>query len=126
LPALLAAAEAASDDAGLGEEGRFAVRLAVEELCSNVIEHGYGTQAPGELTLRLAVGPDGLAVTVADRAPLFDPSQAPAPDLSSDWLERRVGGLGVHLVRHVMDELRHEPRPGGGNLVTVVKRRRAG
>jgi serine/threonine-protein kinase RsbW len=125
LPRLLAAAEAAADAAGLGDEGRFDVRLAVEELCTNVIKHGYRGGPPGELTLRLAAGPEGLTVTVADRAPLFDPAKAPAPDLESDWSERRVGGLGVHMVRQVMDAVRHEPRPGGGNVVTIEKHRKA-
>ena len=125
LPRLLAEAEAASEAAGLGPEGRFDVRLAVEELCTNVIRHGYGDGAPGELSLRFAPLPDGLRVTVSDRAPLFDPAAAPAPDLESEWSERRVGGLGVHMVRQVMDVVRHEPRPGGGNLVTIEKRRKS-
>lgn len=123
LPALLAGADAAAAAAGLDETERFDVRLAVEELCMNVIKHGYGAGAPGEITLRFDVRPDGLAVVVADRAPLFDPAQAPPPDLASDWRERRVGGLGVHMVRQVMDRVSHAPRPGGGNLVTIEKRK---
>jgi serine/threonine-protein kinase RsbW len=124
LPRLLAAAEEACVAAGLEEAGRFDVHLAVEELCMNVIKHGYKGLPPGELTLRFGVGNAGLTVTVADRAPLFDPVGAPAPDLESDWSERRMGGLGVHMVRQVMDAVRHEPRPGGGNVVTIEKRRR--
>ena len=66
-----------------------------------------------------------MTVTVADRAPLFDPAGAPAPDLESSWSDRRIGGLGVHMVRQVMDAVRHEPRPGGGNVVTIEKRRQS-
>jgi serine/threonine-protein kinase RsbW len=121
---LLDEAEAAAGAAGLGEEGRFDVRLAVEELCMNVIKHGYRGLPPGELTLRFDAGAAGLVVTVADRAPLFDPADAPAPDLESDLMTRRIGGLGVHMVRRVTDALHHEPRQGGGNLVTIEKRRK--
>ena len=125
LPRLLAAAEEASVAAGLDEAGRFDVHLAIEELCMNVIKHGYRGLPPGELTLGFDVGDAGLTVTVADRAPLFDPAGAPAPDLESSWSDRRIGGLGVHMVRQVMDAVRHEPRPGGGNVVTIEKRRQS-
>ncbi len=126
IPALLARADEAAVRAGLDSEGRFSVRLAVEELCVNVVKHGYREGPAGELTLRFTVSADGLTVAVADRAPLFDPAGAPPPDLESDWKERRIGGLGVHMVRTVTDGFRHEERPGGGNLVTIEKRRQAG
>lgn len=126
LPGLLARADEAAVAAGLDPAGRHDVRLAVEELCTNVIKHGYGAGTPGELALRFSVSAEGLTVVVADRAPLFDPASAPPPDLEADWNERRIGGLGVHMVREVTDRFRHEARPGGGNLVTIEKRRRAG
>jgi len=97
------------------------VRLSVEEVCMNVIQHGYRGRDPGPI--RVAVRREGSALTIviSDEAPPFDPADAPPPDLSSDWQQRREGGLGWHVVRSVMDEVRYT-RSATGNVVTLIKR----
>ena len=107
--------------AGVPEEAAFAVRLAVEEAFTNIVLHGYG-ERPGPIRFELGAGGDRVAVTLVDEAPLFEPSQAPPPDLESEWAERRAGGLGWHLVRELMDEVHHRPGPGRGNVLTLIKR----
>jgi two-component system, cell cycle response regulator DivK len=107
------------------EETVFALKLAVEEVFMNIAQHGYPDE-PGPVTLRIVPEPDGWSVTVRDQGVPFDPSLAPLPDLASDWQDRPVGGLGWHLVRELMDEVRHEPGKGGGNVVTLIKRLPAG
>jgi anti-sigma regulatory factor (Ser/Thr protein kinase) len=109
--------------AGAGLDGATAneFRLAAEEVCSNVIAHAYPDGAAGFVTLRLAREPAAFVVTVEDAGIPFDPAAAPAPRLDVDWEQRPLGGLGWHLVRQVMDEVRHEPLAGGGNRVTLVK-----
>lgn len=107
--------------AGVGGEAAFAVRLAVEEAFTNIVQHGYAGR-PGPVRCTVRGEPDRVVVTLVDEAPAFDPSQAPAPDLESAWDERPEGGLGWHLVHGVMDEVRHEPGPGRGNVLTLVKR----
>ncbi len=97
------------------------VVLAVDELATNIMLHGYrGRPGPIEVTMR-ATGGD-LVVRLRDQAPHFDPTQVPPPDLSSPIEERPIGGVGLHLVRHMVDELRYRPLRGGGNEVTLVKR----
>jgi anti-sigma regulatory factor (Ser/Thr protein kinase) len=64
-----------------------------------------------------------VVTTIEDRGITFDPATAPAPMLTGDAMQRTVGGIGLHLVRSLMDEVRHEPAPGGGNRLTLVKRR---
>jgi anti-sigma regulatory factor (Ser/Thr protein kinase) len=63
-----------------------------------------------------------LIVILRDRAPTFDPTTVPPPDLTLPLEQRPIGGVGLHLVRHMVDELRHRPRPGGGNEITFVKK----
>jgi len=99
-----------------------AVRHAVEEACANVIEHGYPPGARGAIRISVALDAQQATITIADDAPAFDPTTVPAPDLSSDWRERRIGGLGWHLIRSMMDEVRHAPGPTGGNVLTLIKR----
>jgi serine/threonine-protein kinase RsbW len=103
----------------------YAVNLAVEEVCVNVVNHAYAGGPPGpiELEFRLArePAPARLSIVVRDRAPFFDPDQAPPPDLDADIDDRRIGGLGWFLVRETMDAVSHAARPDGGNVVTMVK-----
>jgi serine/threonine-protein kinase RsbW len=122
LAVLLAFLDEASREAGLDGDVSFAIRLAGEEACTNVINHAYRGLEPGPISLQLHCEPGEVHLVVEDRAPLFPPEDAPLPDLSSDWENRREGGLGWHLIRQVMDEVRHEPLAGGGNRLELVKR----
>jgi anti-anti-sigma factor len=121
LAALMARADRAAARAGLDADRAGELRLAVEEACRNVIEHGYPPGRPGPIRLSIAVHADRVVVTVVDAAPTFDPADAPEPDLTADWRQRRIGGLGWHLIRRVMDSVVHDVPPGGGNRLTLVK-----
>jgi CheY-like chemotaxis protein len=121
IPAFLAFLRARLAEAGAGEAVWQALRLAVDEACSNVIAHGY-RGAVGTIRLAVAVGDGRAIVTVTDAAPPFDPALVPPPDLDAPWPERRVGGLGWHLLRSVVDEVRYQPAGEGGNVLTLVKR----
>lgn len=124
LAEILAFIETACRDAGLEEDAGFAVRLAGEEACCNIIGHAYGAGEPGPVSVGLRRDDERAVLTIEDRAPPFSPDDAPPPDLSADWENRRMGGLGWHLIRQMMDEIRHEPVPGGGNRLELVKRLR--
>ncbi len=122
LPALLQFVADASAGAALDPETAFAVRLAAEEVCTNVIAHAYAGGTPGPVSVRFRREPSAVVLTVEDRGIPFDPAVLPPPPLTAGWAERPTGGMGWHLVREVMDEVRHEPVPGGGNRLTLVKR----
>ena len=119
LPALLAFVDAACDALEADGDARFSMRLAVEEVFTNILEHGYRGNGPVEI--RVDGGPRCVRVRLSDQAPPFDPLDAPPPDLESPLEERDTGGLGWHLVRQLIDELEHHPAPGGGNTYTLVK-----
>jgi CheY-like chemotaxis protein/anti-sigma regulatory factor (Ser/Thr protein kinase) len=121
LPTLRAFLRARLTEAGVGEDVWQALRLAVDEACTNVIVHGY-RGAPGSIRLAVAVGEGRAVATVTDDAPHFDPAQVPPPDLDSPWSERREGGLGWHLIQSVVDEVRHRAVGERGNVLTLVKR----
>lgn len=97
------------------------VVLAVDEAVTNVILHsyaGHGGPVEIEVTRRLGV----LVVKLRDEAQPFDPTGIPAPDLSDPVEKRGPGGLGVHLIRQVMDQLIYRRRVDGGNELTMIKR----
>ena len=114
--------EAECREVGADEDVAYALRLAMEEVCTNIITHGYTDQRPGPITLTFHAEHGQIAMTIVDRARPFLPDDAPPPDLSADWDDRKVGGLGWFLTRKMTDEVRHEPNPGGGNRVTLIKK----
>ena len=123
LAELLAFVQRACERAALDPEVAFDIRLATEEVVTNVIEHGYaGADAPGPIAVRFQRDPRQVVVTVDDLAPPFDPATIRPVDPAAPLEARRIGGLGWHFVTRVMDEVRHEHRHPRGNRLTLVKR----
>jgi serine/threonine-protein kinase RsbW len=109
---------AAADPAACAE-----LRLAVDEACTNVVEHAYGG-AGGPIRVSFEADGELVRVVISDRGAAFDPLSLPSADVDSGWQERRIGGLGWHLIRRSVDEINYEPDPSGGNRLTLVKRSR--
>jgi anti-anti-sigma factor len=122
LPGLLDLVIQAARESGADEAGQHDVRLAAEEVLINVIKHAYPAGAPGPLAIRARVEPGALTVSVLDEGTPFPPDLAPPPDLTAGWADRRIGGLGWHLVGKLMDEVRHRALGARGNDLTMVKR----
>lgn len=100
----------------------FQVELVLEELGLNVINHGK-SEGLQQIEIRLTSEAEALTIEIVDSGVPFDPlTDAPRPDLESGVRERAVGGLGLHLVRSMMDELDYR-REGGKNHLTLVKER---
>lgn len=109
----------------LDAEDGYAVRLAVEEACTNLVNHGYKHQPPGPLSLRFVlIGGCHLQAHIRDQAAPFHPDQAPAPDLVSDAEHRPVGGLGWMLIRQMMPPLDYRSDDTGNTLVLQRQLRR--
>ncbi len=119
---LLDFVDAFCQQAGIGERDQFDLRLAVEEVCANVMMHGYAGRSPGPLEISFCADQEMISVTISDRAAPFDPGLAPPPDLDAPAEQRRIGGLGWHLVRQVMDDVRYRYDPTYGNTVILTKR----
>jgi serine/threonine-protein kinase RsbW len=96
------------------------VVLAVDEMVTNIIEHGYQGQ-PGSIEIEVTTREDALIIRLRDQAPPFDPTTRPLPDLSIPFDDRPPGGLGIYLTRKVMDEVQHRVTATHGNDLTLVK-----
>jgi serine/threonine-protein kinase RsbW len=114
---------AAAEQAGLDRRAVQAVQLAVDEACSNIIEHAYGGESRGDIECTCCVDEDALVTRLADQGAPFDPDAVPAPDLEAPLEDRTEGGLGVFIMRQLMDEIHYDFTPQSGNVLTLVKRR---
>ncbi len=94
--------------------------LAVEEMASNVVNHAYQRDAHRTFRLTLQHHGDRFVVELRDHGPAFDPLQAAAPEFEADPDERNIGGLGIHLVRHYIEDL-HYARVGDENVLRMTK-----
>ena len=124
LAAIRAFVEEACRRAGAAPSDAFDLKLAVDEACTNVIEHGYRGRLDGTIALECEAGADAIRVTIVDRGRPFAPGEVAEPDLEADWQSRRIGGLGWHLIRKSVDEIHYAPDASGGNRLTLVKRSR--
>ncbi len=99
--------------------------LAIDEVCANLVMHAFGDGATGRVVIGVGVDEERVHLTVEDAGQPFPPESAPAPDLASDWSERRVGGLGWFFVRELMDECAYTAATtdAGLNCLTLAKRR---
>ncbi len=105
----------------LDEAVEFDLNLVLEELFMNTVRHGGCQGVAGAAQVRLRMAADGVEVQYLDRGIPFNPLDAPQPDLSVPLIERRPGGLGVHLIRQIMRDSRYQ-RSGDTNQLTMVRR----
>jgi serine/threonine-protein kinase RsbW len=106
---------------GIPEQEILGVNLALEELITNVISHGHDDGLEHEISIELDVIERDLKIDMLDDGRPFDPADAEQPDIDEPLHERRIGGLGLHLVRNLVDEVSYT-RVDGKNLTTLLKR----
>lgn len=113
---------AAAAQAGLDEAAAHHCALAVDEACTNIIEHGYPRGGADEritITCRLEAG--GLTIVIEDSSPPFDPLSLPDRPAGTALLDGREGGWGVHFIRRMMDRVEYQ-RADGKNRLSLYKR----
>jgi serine phosphatase RsbU (regulator of sigma subunit)/putative methionine-R-sulfoxide reductase with GAF domain/anti-sigma regulatory factor (Ser/Thr protein kinase) len=109
---------------GLVDRDVYAVQLAVDEACSNIIEHAYEGIPDGRIEITCEAKKSSLTIKICDWGKSFDPSIVEAPELSDDLSERQIGGLGIFLMRKMMDKVTYHSEPGKGNRLVMVKNRK--
>jgi serine/threonine-protein kinase RsbW len=112
--------------AAAGIAGTIATKLALalEEAVANAVNHGLPAAPPPHfLAVRLAINADTVAAEIIDNGPPFDPTLVPDPDLTSSLAERQLGGLGIRLMRELMDGIDYR-RSGNRNILRLYKTRR--
>jgi len=110
-------------DARLSDDVLFALNLALDEAVVNTLSYAWDDPAARhEIELRFAYDGSVVTVEVEDDGKPFDPTAAAAVDTSAPEHERGIGGLGIHLVRQVMDRVAYRRLPAGRNLLTLQKK----
>ena len=99
----------------------FKIDLALEEVFTNIVRHGYDDSRPHEIIVQLKMGRDRVRISVEDDGRQFNPLLAPAVDVNAALSERRVGGLGIHLMRRLIDQVRYQRRPDGNQLILIKR-----
>lgn len=112
----------AGEDAGLSNFDIYAVETAVDEACSNIIEHGYEGEDIGTITVTVKIAAESLTIILKDGGRSFSPEDIPEPKLDAPLEERESHGLGLFFMRQLMDEVRFDFDPSG-NTLTMVKRK---
>jgi sigma-B regulation protein RsbU (phosphoserine phosphatase) len=100
---------------------RRSLDVVLDELLANALSHGLAGREAGEVRVRVELERERLIVTLTDDGPPFDPFARDVPDTTLSVEERPIGGLGIHLVRRLVDEVGYERR-GDRNVVVIVKR----
>jgi len=118
---LAAAVEAFGAAHHLPDTVIFAMNLSLDEVITNVISYAYADVQEHAIDVHLHLEDGLLRAEVVDDGRPFDPLDVPPPDLDAPMEERRIGGLGVHIVREMMDRLEYR-RDGDRNVLTLSKR----
>ena len=104
---------------GLPQELNMPINLALEEAVSNVMLYAYPGKS-GQVLVECDKS-DKLVFTISDSGVPFDPTQQEDPDVTQSAEERPIGGLGIFLVRQIMDDIRYE-RKDDKNILTLIKK----
>lgn len=113
--------------AGFSEDSVFQIELACDEACTNIIEHTYGGEDEGEITVRWKVKKRVFVISIEDNGKRFDAGQIPPPPMPPEpptpgnEFEIQVGGLGVFFMRELMDDVEFSYQAGKGNVLTMEK-----
>jgi anti-sigma regulatory factor (Ser/Thr protein kinase) len=116
LPRLAEAVEAFSGERGLSAHDRFELGLVLEEIFTNIVKYAFADGAAHPVGIRLDLVGDAVVAEITDHGRAFDPRDAPAPDLDADLEHRPIGGLGIHFVRTLTQDLAYERRAGINHL----------
>jgi serine/threonine-protein kinase RsbW len=110
-------------EGGFSEKVIYSLQLAADEAASNIIEHAYEGVSNAKLDITCDMQGDTLVITMHDTGKPFDPSKVKQPNLKADLSDRQIGGLGVYLMRKLMDEVSYTSNSKTGNLLTMTKQR---
>jgi anti-sigma regulatory factor (Ser/Thr protein kinase) len=124
IPRLIEWVESRCAAAGVASEVAMKLALVLEEAVVNVINHSVpGSTPPYRIAVTLGIEAETVTAEVIDNGPAFDPTGAPRPDLSLPLEERQPGGLGIHLMRELVDGFDYR-RAGDSNILRLRKARR--
>jgi sigma-B regulation protein RsbU (phosphoserine phosphatase) len=122
IPQLASFVEAVAEIAQLDVALTMSLNLALEEAVSNVIMYAYPPGSDGLVDVEAVVRKDELEFIISDNGVAFDPTAAPEADVTLDVDERPIGGLGIFLVRNIMDRVTYTRSDDGKNILSMTKK----
>ncbi len=102
----------------LAEETVWEIRLVLEEIVTNIISYGYADTADHAIEVSIVNTVEEITVSVRDDAKPFNLLEHPRPNLEIPLEDRGIGGMGIHMVCEIMDEINYK-REEGGNLLVM-------
>jgi serine/threonine-protein kinase RsbW len=111
-----------AERAGFDKSALYEIQLAVDEVCANVVQHAYEGSEPGDMEISCLLEDQTLTIRVRDWGWGFDPNGVEVPDIEAPLEERTLGGLGLFIIRSVMDRVKFTFDPDLGNELTMSKR----
>ncbi len=108
--------------AGMTPDELLKLELAVDEACANVIEHAYGSDTTREVTVKAILDSEAVQIDIVDTGRGFDPAAIEPVDLEQLIRNRKSGGLGLQIIRKLMDEVQYQIVPGEKNELRMIKR----
>lgn len=121
LPQVMEFVRQACLDAGLDDDAVFACELATDEACTNIIEHAYAGRNDGEIQVTCSCSEGIFEIRLRDHGRAFEPTAVTEPVFSRSLAERQSGGLGLHFMRSLMDEVHFEFGETDGNTLIMKK-----
>ena len=106
---------------GFGDEDISKIALAVDEACTNVIKHAYRSDPTKIIQVNVSAGNGTFEIVIQDEGVRFNPTQVQPPDMKEYFSHFRRGGLGVHLMKSLMDRVEYSIAPGKSNELRLTK-----
>ena len=106
---------------GFSDEETSKIVLAVDEACTNIIKHAYQYDPNKEIRISINTTKGALEILIEDEGKSFNPLAVKPPDLKQHLQQFRRGGLGVYLMKTLMDEVEYNLNPGKKNVVRLLK-----
>lgn len=106
---------------GFDEDAVNDIMLAADEAATNIIKHSYKFNSSGDIVVKVEIVDEALEIILKDNGRAFNPADIPAPNMEKYFNEKRVGGLGLHLMRTLMDSVEYSTAKNGNKLVLRKK-----
>jgi len=109
-----------AEDWNIPEKPLFQINLAVDELVTNIINYGY-EEGDHKIILIFSLLDNSITISIQDQGKAFNPLTMPDPDIFGPVEKRKIGGLGIHLTKTLMDSIKYD-RTDDFNNVTMIKK----
>jgi serine/threonine-protein kinase RsbW len=110
-----------AEKAGFSPADIYAIQTAVDEACSNIIDHAYGGENLGDIKIKFKNLKSKIQIILIDQGTPFNLEDVPDPDITSPLENRKERGLGVFFMRNLMDKILFSPSTDEGNILTMEK-----